>query len=251
MLDFTGKKVLITGGSRGIGAATAKLFARLNADVSLNYHSNKNAADAILRELKKYNGRFLVEQCDVADPVQIDQFINNTLKQFSRIDILVNNAGIWEQSAIEQMRYEDWRRTMQINLDSVFHFTQRIVAIMKTTQTKGKIINIASTAGQRGEAFHSHYAASKGAMISFTKSLASELGPEGILVNCVAPGWVETDMSHEAIQNEGEKVLSLIPLKKIPAADEIAGPIVFLASDWASAITGEILNVNSGSVLCG
>ncbi len=140
---------------------------------------------------------------------------------------------------------------MQINLDSVFYFTQLVVSAMKKSKITGRIINIASTAGQRGEAFHSHYAASKGAIISFTKSLATELGPDGILVNCVAPGWVDTDMSHEAILEEGENLRNLIPLNKIPTAEELAGPIIFLASEWSSAITGEILNVNSGSVLCG
>ena len=122
---------------------------------------------------------------------------------------------------------------------------------MKKKKISGRIIHIASTAGQRGEAFHSHYAASKGAIISFTKSLATELGPDGITVNCVAPGWVNTDMAREAIMKERDKILADIPIKKIPVAQDIAGPIVFLASDWAKAITGEILNVNSGSVLCG
>ncbi len=122
---------------------------------------------------------------------------------------------------------------------------------MKLNKFKGRIINIASPAGQRGEAYHSHYAASKGAIISFTKSLAAELGPDGILVNCVAPGWVDTDMAKEALKKERNKVLRDIPINRIPSPDDIAGPVVFLASDWAKAITGEILNVNSGSVLCG
>jgi 3-oxoacyl-[acyl-carrier protein] reductase len=163
----------------------------------------------------------------------------------------VNNAGIWEYGAIDTMSAEEWSRTMQTNLDSVFYFTQLVVKAMKKAKSGGRIINIASTAGQRGEAFHSHYAASKGAIISFTKSLATELGSQDILVNCVAPGWVDTDMSHKAILETGENIRDLIPLKKIPDADELAGPIVFLASEWATAITGEILNVNSGSVLCG
>jgi len=140
---------------------------------------------------------------------------------------------------------------MEVNLDSIFFFTRLVVRNMKEQGVHGRIINLASTAGQRGEAFHSHYAASKGAIISFTKSLASELGPDGILVNCVAPGWVSTDMSKEAIEQDPDKILSLIPIGRIPGPEEIAGPIVFLASGYASAITGEILNVNSGSVLCG
>ena len=251
MLDFTNKNVIITGGSRGIGAAAVKLFARLNANVSFNYHSNKNAADVVMNQINSFGAKYIAEKCDISDPDQIKLFVENTLNTFSSIDILVNNAGIWEYGAIDTMSAEEWRRTMQTNLDSVFYFTQLVVNAMKKGKSGGRIINIASTAGQRGESFHSHYAASKGAIISFTKSLATELGPEDILVNCVAPGWVDTDMSHEAILETGEKIRDLIPLKKIPDAEELAGPIVFLASEWATAITGEILNVNSGSVLCG
>jgi 3-oxoacyl-[acyl-carrier protein] reductase len=251
MLDFRGKNVLVTGGSRGIGAATVKLFAKLNANVSFNFHENENAASRVLAEIEPYKGKYLVEKCDVANPDEIKIFVSKTLQNFSSIDILVNNAGIWEFGAIDTMSASDWRRTMQINLDSVFYFTQLVVSAMKKSKIRGRIINIAFTAGQRGEAFHSHYAASKGAIISFTKSLATELGPDGILVNCVAPGWVDTDMSHEAILEEGDNLRNLIPLNKIPTAEELAGPIIFLASEWSSAITGEILNVNSGSVLCG
>ena len=251
MLDFRGKNVLVTGGSRGIGAATVKLFAELNANVSFNYHENENAASRVLAEIEPYRGKYLAEKCDIINPDEIKAFVAKTLQNFSSIDILVNNAGIWEYGAIDTMSANDWRRTIQVNLDSVFYFSQLVVSAMKKSKIKGRIINIASTAGQRGEAFHSHYAASKGAIISFTKSLATELGPDGILVNCVAPGWVDTDMSHEAILEEGDNIRNLIPLNKIPTADELAGPIIFLASEWSSAITGEIINVNSGSVLCG
>lgn len=251
MIDFSGQTVLVTGGSRGIGAAAVKLFAQLNANVTFNYHSDQHAANRVLSEIQNYPGKFFAEKCDVGRFSDIEHFVNSSLEKFEKIDILVNNAGIWEYGAIDTMTPENWRRTMQINLDSVYYFCHLVVAAMKKQNIKGKIINIASTAGQRGEAFHSHYAASKGAIISFTKSLASELGPENILVNCVAPGWVDTDMSRKAIEEVGDKIRELIPLKTIPVAEELAGPIVFLASEWASAITGEILNVNSGSVLCG
>ena len=140
---------------------------------------------------------------------------------------------------------------MRTNLDSIYYFTKEVVLHMKARKIAGRIIHIASTAGQRGEAFHSHYAATKGAIISFTKSLAAELGPDGILVNCVAPGWVDTDMSREPIRENREEIEKSIPSGKIPVAEDIAGPIVFLASEWAKAINGEILNVNAGSVLCG
>ncbi|KON28450.1 hypothetical protein AC481_01755 [miscellaneous Crenarchaeota group archaeon SMTZ-80] len=251
MKNFMGKNVLVTGGSRGIGAATVELFAQLGANVSFNYYQNKQAAENLGDKLKELPGKRYTQACDVSDIDQVKTFINNTIKNLGSIDILINNAGIWDYGAIETMTSENWHRTMKVNLDSVFYFTKYIVQHMRKEKIAGRIIHVASTAGQRGEAFHSHYAASKGAIISFTKSLAAELGPLGITVNCVAPGWVDTDMSSQALQEEGDKILATIPLGRIPTPSEIAGPIVFLASEWATAITGEILNVNAGSVLCG
>jgi len=251
MVTFKNKTVLVTGGSRGIGAAIVKLFAQLGANVAFTYNSNQVAAKKVLKKIQNFSGHYLAQSCDIKDSVQVKEFVDQVIDKFSNINILVNNAGIWEYGAVDTMSEEDWKRTIDINLNSVFYFTKSVVKHMKEKQIKGRIINIASTAGQRGEAYHSHYAASKGAIISFTKSLASELGTSGILVNCVAPGWVETDMSKEAIRAEGKNILDDIPIKKIPIADDIAGPVVFLASEWANAITGEILNVNSGSVLCG
>ena len=251
MLSFKNKTVLITGGSRGIGAATVRLFAELGAQVAFNYNKNKESADNLIKELAQHKTKLFCSRCNVADYPQVKNFVRATIEKFSKIDILINNAGIWEYGAIDTMSEENWKRTMKTNLDSVYYFTKEVVLHMKAQKISGRIIHIASTAGQRGEAFHSHYAASKGAIISMTKSLASELGAHGILVNCVAPGWVDTDMSREAIEAEREKILMTMPAGKIPIAMDIAGPIVFLASEWANAITGEILNVNAGSVLCG
>lgn len=250
-LDFTGKTVLVTGGSRGIGAATVELFARLGATVVFNYQSRPAAAKRILARIKKYSLRSQADLCDVSDCNQVENFVDSVIKKYKYIDILVNNAGIWEEGAVDQLSLKDWRRTMQVNLDGVFYFTRKIVAHLKMEKRPGNIIFVSSTAGQRGEAYHSHYAASKGALISFTKSLAVELAPFKIRVNCIAPGWVQTDMSADALRREKRKIISTIPLGYVPQADEIAGPIIFLASEWASAITGEVLNVNAGSVLCG
>ena len=251
MLSFQGKKVLVTGGSRGIGGEIVKLFAELGADVAFNYIANKNAANKILQQLASFKGNYFTQKCEISDFDQVKDFVENTIQKLGDIDILVNNAGIWEEAAIEKMSNREWQRMMHINLDSVFYFSKLVTEHFKKENKPGKIINIASTAGQRGEAFHSHYAASKGAIISFTKSLATELGPFGISVNCVAPGWVRTDMAKDALLTEEKEVIAEIPLGKIPDAHEIAGPVVFLASEWASAINGEILNVNGGSVLCG
>ncbi len=251
MITFKDKTVIVTGGSRGIGAATVKIFAELGANVAFVYHSNHRAAKEVLKRIQKFSTTSYCQSVDITNYDEVKKFLNEMILKYSQIDILVNNAGIWEYGAIEKMSVDDWKRTIDMNLHSVFYFTKTIVHHMKNERIKGRIIHVASTAGQRGEAYHSHYAASKGAIISFTKSLASELGPFGITVNCVAPGWVDTDMSKEAIENDNKKIIEGIPLGKIPSAEEIAKPIVFLASDWAEAITGEILNVNSGSVLCG
>jgi 3-oxoacyl-[acyl-carrier protein] reductase len=251
MFSFKNKSVIITGGSRGIGAATSELFASFGANVAFSYNKNDRAAQKQLQKLKNHHGKYYAAACDIGDFRQVQNFVQEAIQQFKQIDILVNNAGIWEYGPIEKMSVEDWSKTIHINLDGTFYFTKLLVMHMREYDIPGRIIHIASTAGQRGEAFHSHYAASKGAIISFTKSLASELGAHGITVNCVAPGWVNTDMAKDVIAKEGEKIKAVFPAKKIPVASDIAKPIVFLASDWADAINGEILNVNGGSVLCG
>lgn len=251
MLNFEEKNVIVTGGSRGIGAAVVKLFRRLNANVAFNYNKNYRAAENLNEECSNLPGETFFSECDVSDYQEVHRFVNKVADRFKKIDILVNNAGIWEFAKIEEMPVDAWRKIMQINLDSVYFFTHEVVKHMKENKTRGAIINVSSTAGQRGEANHSHYAASKGGIISFTKSLASELGGSGIRVNAIAPGWVQTDMAAAALEESKKKILSEIPLKFIPVAEDIAGPIVFLASDMARAINGEILNVNGGSVLCG
>jgi 3-oxoacyl-[acyl-carrier protein] reductase len=177
--------------------------------------------------------------------------VDEAVHRFGGLDILVNNAGIWKGSPVDEMTDAEWEETMAINMTGTFFCTRAAVPFMKNARW-GRIINISSTAGQRGEAFHSHYAASKGAMISFTKSLAVELAPHGITVNCVAPGWVATDMSRESLLGpEREAILATIPLGRVARPEEIAGAVAFLASDLASFVTGEILNVNGGAVLVG
>lgn len=250
-IDFTKKVVLVTGGSRGIGAACVKMFIESGADVAFTYHSNKKAADKVVKaflnksKIKAYKSNIISEE-------NIQILISEIIKDFGKIDILVNNAGIWKKGEIEKMKLKDWEETININLNLSFLFTKYSVVNMKKRKW-GRIINITSTAGQRGEAEYSHYAASKGGMISFTKSLASELGNFGITVNSVAPGWVLTDMTSSVFNNKSvtEKIKQNIPLNRIATADDIAGPVIFLASDLAKHITGEILNVNGGSVLCG
>jgi 3-oxoacyl-[acyl-carrier protein] reductase len=251
MIDFSGKVVLVTGGSRGIGAATAQLFAELGADIAINYHSNKPQAERVKSQIEQQGSRCIIVQADVGNRTDCIELVDETAAGLGRIDILVNNAGIWTEAAIENMTDEILDHIIDVNIKGCFYTTTAAVPYMKK-QRSGNIIFVSSTAGQRGEAYHSHYAASKGALISLTKSLAPELAESNIRVNCVAPGWVDTDMSHEALVGEsGPKYLSLIPLRRAGTARELAGPIVFLASAWAGFITGEILNVNGGAVLVG
>ena len=249
MIKLSDKVLLITGGSRGIGRATAQMAAPAGAAVAINYRQAKPAAEALVAEIVTSGGKAAF-QADVGNYHEVEKMVDAVLQQFGQIDILVNNAGIWTHGAIDTMTEEVWDETMAANLKSIYNCCRLVVPHMKARRS-GKIINIASTAGQRGEAFHSHYAATKGAIISFTKSLAPELAPYNILVNCVAPGWVVTDMSNAAIAAEGEAITNLIPLRRAGKAEEIAGAILFLASDLASYITGEILNVNGGNVLAG
>lgn len=251
MLNLKSKKVLVTGGSRGIGAACVKYFCMAGASVAFTY----NSSPALAAKLeKRYSKISLCKayKVDITIEEEIKTIVSTILKDFGEIDILVNNAGIWKESKINKMSLAQWEETIKVNLTSMFLFTHYVIPSMKLKRY-GKIINISSTAGQRGEANYSHYAASKGGMISFTKSIASELGNFNINVNSVAPGWVLTDMSKSALTNKKslEEELKKIPLGRIAMADDIAGSVLFLASDLSRHITGEILNVNGGSVLVG
>ena len=251
MISLKNKNVLVTGGSRGIGKACVESFLNAGASVAFTFHSAKEEADKIVNQNKDIS-KVKYYQVNLSDFNEVEKKANEILSDFGRIDVLVNNAGIWKEAAVDKMTVEEWNETLNINLTSAFLIIKTMVPKMKENRF-GRIINIASTAGQRGEAFHSHYASSKGGIISLTKSLASELGEFNITVNCVAPGWVVTDMTTDSLNNKEiySKVLSDIPLRKIGQPEEIAGPVIFLASDLASHITGEILNVNGGSVLCG
>jgi 3-oxoacyl-[acyl-carrier protein] reductase len=252
MIDLKDKTVLITGGSRGIGAAVAVLFARAGADVAITYASADSSAKKVTDEVHNIGRRCVALKGDVSSEEDVTWVVNEAVRILRRIDVLVNNAGIWTHGEIASMPEEVWDQTIDVNLKGMFLMCRAVVPLMKK-QRGGNIINVSSTAGQRGEALHSHYAASKGGAISLTKSLASELAPCNILVNCVAPGWVDTDMCTEVFSDLEfkESVRKSIPVGRIPTPEDIAGPILFLASDLARHITGEVLNVNGGSVLCG
>ncbi len=251
MISLDGKVALVTGGSRGIGAATARLLGRAGADVMIGYHSRKADADAVVAELRGMGRRAAAFASDISTPDGSDALVAATVRELGALDLFVGNAGIWppDEEGVAAMSDERWRRTMAQNVDSMF-FTTRAAA--RVIRDGGRIVLVASTAGQRGEAWHADYGASKGAMISFVKSLAPELAPRDVTVNSVAPGWVDTEMCAIPYANGGrERISAGIPLGRVASADDIAGPIVFLCSPLARHVTGEILNVNGGSVLCG
>ncbi len=251
MISLAGRRILVTGGSRGIGRATALLCARAGADVGLTYHAARAEAEQVAREIRQLGRRAYVGGGDLGDPHRVSQLMSEVGAAFGGLDGLVINHGIWPsvETPLAMMAPERWHRTMRTNLDAVFHVTRAGLGLLAGT---GRIVMIGSTAGQRGEAMHADYAASKGAMISLVKSLAVECGP-GITVNCVAPGWVDTAMSSAALDDPAQRgpIEAAIPLHRVATAEDIAGPVVFLLSDLARHITGEILNVNGGSVLCG
>ena len=245
-----GKVALVTGGSRGIGAATAQLFARAGASVALTYRIRKADADRVVAGIETSGGNAVALQADLSDATANRQVVRDTERAFGRLDFFVANAGVWppDDVSLEDMTDEQWRRTVGANLDAVFFGCRAVIPVIAEG---GAIVIVSSTAGQRGEAFHADYAATKGGVISLVKSLAVELGQRAT-VNCVAPGWVDTEMVAGALKAAGRrKIEAAIPLGRVATAADIAGPIVFLCSPLARHITGEVLNVNGGSVLCG
>ena len=251
-LTLDSKVALITGGSRGIGAATVRMFVAAGAKVVFNYQSAKAQAEELVRECGAGNCRAV--QSDLSTTQAAAQLVAAAISSFGRLDILVANHGIWppKDVPVDRMPDEQWHRTIAVNLDSVFALVKHSVGQMKK-QGGGHIVLVSSTAGQRGEAFHCDYAASKGALVSMVKGLSTELAPDRIHVNCVAPGWVATDMSAAALSDPPtrDKVFRAIPMGRVGTPEEIAGPILFLCTPYAGFITGEVFNVNGGAVLVG
>jgi 3-oxoacyl-[acyl-carrier protein] reductase len=252
-ISLHGKVAIITGGSRGIGAATVRMFVAAGAKVLFNYEKAKHQAELLVSELGAEN--CVAVQCNLSGTETARQLVAAALQKFERLDILVANHGVWPPNdmPVDSMTDDQWRTTVAINLDSVFALVKHSVAQMKKQGKSGHIVLVSSTAGQRGEAFHCDYAATKGAVISMVKGLSTELARDGIYVNCVAPGWVRTDMSIPALNDAPTRdaVLAKIPLGRVGTPAEIAAPILFLCSEHAGFITGEIFNVNGGAVLVG
>jgi len=258
-MSLAGKVALVTGGSRGIGAATVKLLRQAGARVVFSYRAAEAQARALVDECGGETVCQAVKQ-ELATVEDGQALVESAVGVFGRLDCLIVNHGVWppHDQKIATMSAEQWRGTMGVNLDSVFGLVRAGVAAMQKQEPDGKgirghVVLVASTAAQRGEAFHADYAASKGALLSLTKSLSSELAGQGILCNCVAPGWVRTEMSAGTLSDPiaSKKALGLIPLGRAAEPEEIAGPIVFLCTPWAGFVSGEVFNVNGGAVLVG
>jgi len=252
VLRLKDRVAVVTGGSRGIGRAAVECFARLGAHVVVNYVRDDEAAKQAVSEAETHGVGALAVQADVSLKGDAERLIDAAARKFERVDFLVCNAGIWEGAPIDQMTEAVWDQTIDLNLKGTWSVCRSAVPLMKR-QGFGRIVIVSSTAGQRGEANVANYAASKGGQIAFTKSLAAELGPFGINVNSVAPGWVDTDMCADVFSQAGyrKSIEDGIPIGRVAAPEDIAWPIVFLCTEWARHINGEILNVNGGSVLCG
>lgn len=252
-LTLENQVALITGGSRGIGAATVKLFAEAGAKVVFSYRRAAREAHALAKACGG-SEKVVALRADAARPADAQRLVQAAVRRFGRLDVLVANAGIWnfDPLPIEKMTEREWDQIMAVNLKGVYGVIHHAVPPM-IRQKYGRIIVVSSTAGQRGEAFHSHYGASKGGVISLVKGLSTELAPHHILVNCVAPGWIETDMARPVLKNRRQRrqALSVIPLGRFGQPEEVAMPILFLASPMSTYLTGEVVNINGGNVLCG
>jgi len=256
-LSLSGKVALVSGGSRGIGAATVRMFTAAGAQVVFSYRSARARAEALVNECGEAVCH--AAPADLATPAAARGLVAEAVRRFGRLDILVANHGVWpvDDVPVERMSDEQWRSTLSINLDAVFGLVKHAVGQIRSQPRPrgpaGHIVLVSSTSGQRGEAFHCDYSATKGALISMVKGLSTELAPAGIYVNCVAPGWVATDMSAAALADPktGAAIRRTIPLGRVGQPEEIAAPILFLCSEHAGFITGEIFNVNGGAVLTG
>ena len=243
---LTDKVVIITGGSRGIGRATAIALATEGAKVVVNYARSSDAAKEVVTEITAAGGEAIAVGADVSQAEDVDSLIKQTLEKFSRIDVLVNNAGITRDTLLMRMKPADWQAVINLNLTGVFLCTKAVTKTM-LKQKSGRIINIASVAGQMGNPGQANYSAAKAGVIGFTKTVAKELASRGITVNAVAPGFIATDMTEDT---KSEDIIKFIPLGRYGKPEEIAGMIRFLAADPAAAyITGQVFNVDGGMVM--
>lgn len=251
LIDLSGRNAVVTGGSRGVGRATALMLARAGAAVGIGYRSRREDAEKVVSELRALGVHAWAQAGDLTDAGDVEALFERADREFDGLDIFVGNHGIWpvDDAAIADMTDEQWHHTVATNLHAVFYSCR---AAARRIRDDGRIVLVGSTAGQRGEAYHGDYAATKGAVISLVKGFCVELAQRGITVNCVAPGWIDTEMAASCYQGEGRRRIEAgIPIGRVASPDDVAGPIVFLCSRLGRHVTGEILNVNGGSVLVG
>lgn len=248
MFELDGKAAIVTGGSRGIGRSVALCLAKLGANVAVNYVKNSEAAEEVVREIKALGADAAAYAADVAVPEDADNLVESTIERFKRVDILVNSAGINRDALLLRMKDEDWQRVIGTNLSGVFNCTRAAARIM-VKQRHGRIINISSVVGIRGNAGQANYSASKAGVIGFTKAVSKELGRRGITVNAIAPGYIETDMTGKLPQNVKEEMLKRVVLGRPGTPEDVAWLAAFLCSDPASYITGQIIGVDGGIVM--
>jgi 3-oxoacyl-[acyl-carrier protein] reductase len=245
--SLAGQVAVVTGASRGIGRAVAIALAAAGAQVVVNYARSSTAADEVVAEIVAAGGSAVAIQADVSQADQVDGLINGTLEKFGRVDVLVNNAGITRDTLLLRMKLEDWQAVIDLNLTGVFLCTRAVAKIM-LKQRSGRIINIASVAGQMGNPGQANYSAAKAGVIGFTKTVAKELASRGITANAVAPGFIETDMTDDL--GNTDEIRKFIPLGRFGQPEDIAGMVRFLAADPAAAyITGQVFNVDGGMVM--
>jgi len=242
-LDLSGRSALVTGGSRGIGEAICLRLAEAGAAVTVAAGRDTARAGAVADSIRGAGGSAVVVTGDLSDPATAARYVDAAVDAFGGLDILVNNAGIWEEAAAEAFTPEFVRRTLGVNLESAFWLCREAVPKLRRSEA-GRIVNISSTASLLGEPLHAAYAASKGGLDALTRSLAVELGPEGITVNSVAPGWTYTEMAEEVLNSDaGRALIQSMPLRKVAMADDVAYAVAFLCSDWAGHVSGVTLPV--------
>ena len=243
-----GKTALVTGASRGIGRAIALCLAAEGARVAINYAGNVKAAEEVKTAIEAAGGTAILCQADIADSSAVEAMVANVVKEFGTIDILVNNAGITRDALLMRMKDEDFTKVLNTNLKGVFYCTKAVSKLMMKKRS-GRIVNMASVVGLVGNAGQTNYAAAKAGVIGFSKSAAKELASRGITVNVVAPGFIGTDMTAGLPESVKEKMLTDIPLGRMGEAEDVANAVLFLASDQASYITGQVVNVDGGMVM--
>ena len=247
-MQLTGKTAIVTGGSRGIGRAAALTLAEAGADVAVIYAGNTAAAEETVRLIEEKGRKGLAIQCDVADEAAVTAMVKDVKKELGRIDIVVNNAGITRDGLLMIMKEDDWQAVLDTNLTGAFHCTKAVTRLMMK-QRSGSIINITSVVGETGNAGQANYAAAKAGLIGFTKSVAKELASRNIRCNAIAPGCIETDMTAVLGEDTVDAMIKTIPMGRVAQPEEVAKAVLFLASDDASYITGQTLNVDGGMVM--